>query len=327
MANNSESSIIVELENLEIEYGEGVITGTIETSNIAEINEENCSVSQCFGDATKICCNNPMIIAILWVFKRFSSLFLAIWIIIDMSLDVNQTYTFCEHAYQINGTYNTWALNYMNDTNSTYHHSVSTWYFDIACAVWITPPTLLSLFFSYLNFEGLCKHKNEGTERDDDFNPFGTSSQIFGEYSENFLVPFPYGKLFNFSIAILYLPIDILASSICIYVFIPLAALESGLTIAWNGGIDEDKVLFVGITSRDIPGLKLFEVIGEALPQIVLAIIFAANNYAFLSKNDLVFGIPIPTTLVSILFSFGSLMMGLYNGYNVCYQIFKWLKH
>lgn len=307
MATKGENSNNVELETLQTESAKEFIEIPVELFDLKQSNDAQCFNSQLINGLIKICCANPLVKAILWLVRRFSSLLLALWMVVDMCLDANQTYTFYQHAYDRNGTYNTWALTHMNNTNSTYHHHVSKWYFNIACTIWITPPALLSICLSLVNIFGL----------DEDefgyFSPFGASAWVFGKYSSIFK-PFPYGKSFNLSLTVLYFPIDIIASAVCIYVLMPLAVLESGLTVAWYGKIKEDKTLAVGYNNELLPGFKMFEVIGEALPQILLALVFAANNYSFLSENDLILGIPVPTTLVSIIFSFGSLVMGFYNG-------------
>ena len=121
------------------------------------------------------------------------------------------------------------------------------------------------------------------------------------------------------TIAILFLPADILAGCLLAYIIIPVTALKSGLIIAWKGSIDEEKNLVGDIDTSNLPWIKLFEHIGEALPQIILAVVFSSNNFPFLVAKDII--IPyVPTTLISIIFSCGSLCMGMYTGIKSCLE-------
>ena len=56
---------------------------------------------------------------------------------------------------------------------------------------------------------------------------------------------------------------------------------------AWQGKkFDEEKYISFIMNTEDLPIFKTFEFVGEALPQIILSIIFAANNFEFLLKYD-----------------------------------------
>ena len=63
---------------------------------------------------------------------------------------------------------------------------------------------------------------------------------------------------------------------------------------------------------------KMFEQFGEAIPQVILAIVFFTRHSDWVYKNDMnLFGIielPVPVTLISIIASFGSIIMGLVIG-------------
>ena len=79
---------------------------------------------------------------------------------------------------------------------------------------------------------------------------------------------------------------------------------------------DDDAVMNFGwkfpMDSNDLPFWKGFEFIGEAIPQLILAITFIANNHEFMLQNVTVFGIPeFYITLISMIFSVGSIAMGL----------------
>ena len=79
-------------------------------------------------------------------FKRMIPLLLALWINVDMILDVRQNITYYRHSFS-DAEYAKWALQYQNETNSTYLQSVSKTYFITASVIWIPTPLLLSTFF------------------------------------------------------------------------------------------------------------------------------------------------------------------------------------
>ena len=60
-------------------------------------------------------------------------------------------------AYNVNGTYRKWAIQYQNTTNSTYLEKVSPSYFYTACLIWIVPSSLWALIYSF----GLMKENFE----------------------------------------------------------------------------------------------------------------------------------------------------------------------
>ena len=57
--------------------------------------------------------------------------------------------------------------------------------------------------------------------------------------------------------------------------------------------------------------MKVFEQLGEAIPQVIIAIVFYSLNKEFVDNYDHVFGFSIPTTLISIIFSAVSLVLGI----------------
>ena len=64
-----------------------------------------------------------------------------------------------------------------------------------------------------------------------------------------------------------------------------------------------------------LPGWKAFEFIGEAVPQLILSIVFMANNYKFMIDTETFIGAKeFEVTLTSMVFSIGSILMGLYSG-------------
>ena len=117
----------------------------------------------------------------------------------------------------------------------------------------------------------------------------------------------------NFVIYIFYSPVDFLISSIYIYIFTPFVSLKAGAFVAWTGIDDPDRNITKDTIAEDIPGFKLFENLGEAIPQGILIIVFISHNWDFILYDETSF-FPIPTSCISLIFSVGSIIMGLISG-------------
>ena len=61
---------------------------------------------------------------------------------------------------------------------------------------------------------------------------------------------------------------------------------------------------------------------GEAFPQLILAIVFTLNNYEFLFETD-IYGLYSSLSFVSILFSAGTVFYGLFSGLPLFYKTFN----
>ena len=62
----------------------------------------------------------------------------------------------------------------------------------------------------------------------------------------------------------------------------------------------------------DMDGHKMFEIVGEALPQFILGLVYLSNNWEDVSENDKIFeDQPLPTSLLSLIFSLGTLIIGI----------------
>ena len=79
------------------------------------------------------------------IFLRFMPLCKAIWMIIDIILDVRQAVKYREYAYNENGTYERWAENH-TDPLTNHTEAVSKVYFKISISTFFLPPLLLTLF-------------------------------------------------------------------------------------------------------------------------------------------------------------------------------------
>ena len=78
----------------------------------------------------------------------------------------------------------------------------------------------------------------------------------------------------------------------------------------------EDLVNISGflINSELLPFWMGFEFIGEAVPQLILAMVFMANNSEYMKEKGNIIGVKeFYQTLISIIFSIGSIAIGLYS--------------
>ena len=99
---------------------------------------------------------------------------------------------------------------------------------------------------------------------------------------------------------------------------IPFAALKSGIIIALTGKDDGEREITKMINAKEIPWLKLFENLGEAVPQTIMCLLFIINHFKFIIHEETSTLMPVPISIVSLVFSVGSIMVGLYTGINSC---------
>ena len=234
--------------------------------------------------------------------RRMLPLLLAVWVKIDMFLDVRQSVTYYNHG-TVDGAYAKWALKYQNERNSTYLHTVSKTYLVCASVVWITSPLLFSVFVL-----GAAKIP---------LISCNILTHCFFDYEIPELCK-TRRNCCKIMVGIIFLPIDMLASSIMIYILIPYMSLRRGVKIAWTGQdyANTDEIISnFDFDASELTALKAFEFLGEALPQLILAIVFTSNNFPFLSETQTYFGAnEFTISLVSMIFSAGSLCFGLCTG-------------
>ena len=237
---------------------------------------------------------------------RIKLLRTAIWMYFDMGLDGIQLSTYYTHSYN-NGSYTKWAIEYQNVTNSTHLHSVSEGYFITACLIWSLPPILLSL--------GKMAAKKE---------PIQVLKMILRD-ALGYHLEEPKTLYCRSIVTVLLFPVDILVSIIYIYVLIPFASFKQGLKVAISGkDIDRRDLLILQIDPTKLLYLKCFEALGEALPQLILNIVFMINNHEFLLNNQTFLGInEISISLTSMIFSLGSVACGLYSTLPALYDYMK----
>ena len=127
------------------------------------------------------------------------------------------------------------------------------------------------------------------------------------------------------------IPTYLFLSAIFCYIVIPAILTRHGIhTIA--KGQDEDRPIdwdpfqiiskltglkgildlygFKDVRSNCLPLISGIEQLGEASIQTILSLIFISNNYEFISKEDAFLGVPCPVSLLSLIFSIVSLLIG-----------------
>ena len=110
-------------------------------------------------------------------------------------------------------------------------------------------------------------------------------------------------------------------SVLFVYIILPFSAIYYGiigLKNTENESFPKIKIATcigsITIKNKWIPFLKLFEQIGEALPQFIIALAFYVNHKDYINAYDTVFGSSVPITLVSIIFSGISVLIGVLTG-------------
>ena len=176
---------------------------------------------------------------------------------------------------------------------------ISIWYFRFAVVVWVMPPLLYMVIVNAMVEDGGDDHL----------------LKMYTKRSPHFLWMFT-------------IPFDVIKAAFVIYIVIPATDIILGLSELF---LCRDHK-----RSKAMPGLKLFEQFGEAIPQATIAIIFYANHYKWLNSNDVLFDqdllrnwslvnrttyevyeLPSLTkTLFSIMLSVGSILIGVIKGIN-----------
>ena len=238
--------------------------------------------------------------------RRILPMLKATWVQVDVLLDARQTWTYYSHA-DPNGTYAKWSKDCTRETNSRYGHSVSEGYFLAAMTIWLITPILLAVFLWLREKESLVI-----------LNGFFHSRLEFECCDKYFLKTL---------LRILFIPIDILSAAVVIYVVIPYTSFKLSFKILMRHEfMDDDKLVNINslyIDSKWLPGWNGFEFLGEACPQLILSIVFMANNYEYMLKTEAFIGTKeFEVALTSMIFSVGSISMGLYSGIPVIFSMF-----
>ena len=185
----------------------------------------------------------------------------------------------------------------MRKTNSTYEHTVSEGCFFTAIAIWLLTPILLALFLWISEKESLY---------------------ILNNFTDKFELRCD-NKFLKALQAVLLIPIDIISAAVFIYLVIPYSSFKLACKILMRHEFNEyDNMVDLGFLAMNpewLPGWRAFEFIGEAVPQLILSIVFMAKNYEFMIDTETFIGAKeFEVTLTSIVLSIGSIAMGLFSG-------------
>ena len=153
----------------------------------------------------------------------------------------------------------------------------------------------------------------------DNFNPFDMTNYLSLQLSQYYLNP-PFKKKYqNILFFVCYSPCDLLISAIGVYILIPFMSLKSGIIIAVTGKGDDTRMITKRMPAKVIPFLRLFENVGEAVPHAIMCLLFIINNFDFVNQGDTL--MPLPISIISLIFSVGSIAMGIYTGMKSCKNI------
>ena len=114
--------------------------------------------------------------------------------------------------------------------------------------------------------------------------------------------------------------ISVIRNFIGYYILLPYFSLYFSGKLMWYGKIDpEEKITFPRMDMYFTPGLlpfyTLVEQLGEAGPQILLAIVCLVNNsHCTELYNYDVLGTSMGHLVISLFFSFGSFLIGTFKG-------------
>ena len=227
---------------------------------------------------------------------------------VDMGLDGNQCKTYFDHSFNTNGSYQLWSTKYRNFTNDTYLQTVSPTYFYVSAGIWALPPFI----FAILLVSGVvCDDDNAATK-------LQTSVASVLNFCFRIHLNPPYGYCIRALTWFLFLPFGWLISAIGIYICVPLMAMVAGIRKLRHGeSLDESKDI-IFIPYRELPLVKSFECFGEAIPQLILVIVYSVNNYPYLKEHDDYLVIGVPVSIISCVFSLGSIIIGVVNSFQSC---------
>ena len=190
--------------------------------------------------------------------------------------------------------------NFTSGGNNRPSQPISIWYFVFAVVAWVLPPLFYMVSVNTLVDDG-----------GDDFLFEMHTSKRSSWYRKCLTIPFDFQK-----------------AAIVTYIVIPSMSIILGLCELFRCK-DINRL-------QAMPGLKLFEQFGEAIPQVTIATIFFVSNYEWLNSNDVVFDLDslrswslinhttyeshalpsITKTLLSIVLSIGSILIGVFKGIN-----------
>ena len=243
----------------------------------------------------------------IWHFfvDRLLMFLFAIWMWIDMILDANQTWTYYDYSFNPNTCFKNHLANKGEMLDKTY--------FTASICFWVLSPLLLSFFMIFMG----SKDSREGHSTNQTTMLFGgvwfiswfVYSVNLGDYVQK--LPLKMAIIVTF----FFYPYALIFTFFAIYFAIPLGMMIISVKVLIYG----KKNHFWGqFQQEQASGHKTYEILGEALPQFILSVIYVVNNFQFTWDTDKIFESQmLPTSIISSVFSFGSLIIGL--GTACCY--------
>ena len=127
----------------------------------------------------------------------------------------------------------------------------------------------------------------------------------------------------------IYLTYAICLATMMVYMFMPTVAFVNGWRVLNNTWEDQPYEVYINRKNMklSVSFLQLFEHIGEALPQIILTMVYYINNYDYIVSTDFnfeVFGFLITQTLISMILSAISILKGIVTGIISCCKLKAW---
>lgn len=202
---------------------------------------------------------------------------LAILQFLDIGLDINQSITYFNLANDVNGTY------FIYNTEL-----LSPWYFTAAMVVWFLPSAILWLIMTF-TFVKSMKHQFQTCLK---YTIFVTGVIFIS-------VPLlPVGAALVFALFYLIFP-QVLCGNACTICIDPTEKL-SYEEINENDGVFHHE--FISFAQQ-------VEMIGEAVLQLLLNVVFISFNFEYLLEHNCLDWFPVPISVVSAFFSIVSVAM------------------
>ena len=241
---------------------------------------------------------------------RFLPIITTLWSLTDVAFDALQAKEYYDYAtvgIKNCSTNNLMSQNWTNHdgTIETLNfNKISMNYFIISIVTFVFPPLLgISLYYIKFGRFGMFGDKNKVN--------FYKHKQMIE--NRNSIVRLTY--------ILLIIPIiSVIRNFIGYYILLPYFSLYFSGKLMWYGKIDsEEKITFPRMDMYFTPGLlpfyTLVEQLGEAGPQILLAIVCLVNNSQCTELyNYDVLGTSMGHLVISLFFSFGSFLIGTFKG-------------
>lgn len=259
------------------------------------------TVSQCFITLLEIAIP---ILAVLWAY-------------VDLGLQINQSITYYQHAaFNDNQTNRTVESKHPNATDQFDIHSVSPTYFYVIVLVWIGTPLLKPLW--------ICLY--ERAQTNSPYYSMGLLWIFYGPLFEPFMEVVclalygPYRPLIDLcGCKCLGLSNESLILGClngCILFFLYFIAALFYILVMMPAYYVYVPILKVALRPHKDPLWRIILACRvEAIPQLILAIVYFARNYGHVLEHEDYHGMGLPLTAISCIFSLGSVLIVVITGF------------